>query len=359
MSRPVVFLLASAALLLAACSNKPLSLAAPGPEQSAPELTGKVQAAGIAGLSGLPIPAQSACPIPAGWNAYQVQINETVYSIAAQAGISAADLIRANCASTAATFRAGGWLYVPPGTRAAAPHTLLPLGISAFIADPLVVPAGGTVRFAWQAMGPVVGVRLGWVYGDRFIEEAVGLPAGGGWQVQVPADGRTSITYMIRVSDGLQEVAAQVTIGVMCPEGWFFSPPPADCPLPALATTLHEQSFERGSIIYVPALRVHYVLLTGQPTWQVADKYVPGMPLREPDPTAVIPAGLREPSGPIYYAWHGLAGELGYATGDEQTYAGMHQRAVSASGETLAFSATWGRVVVITPGGAWQVVVAQ
>ncbi len=302
------------------------------------------------------------CPIPAGWAPYQMQINETIFSVAARSSLSADSLLKANCLTSATGLGTGTWLYVPPQAAATSPQTLLPLGISAFVADPVDTPSGGIIHLAWQTMGPVVRVRVGWVYEGRFVEEASGLPQTGVWQLQVPADGRPSITYMIRASDGLTEVAAQTTVRISCPQAWFYAPAPTACPFPPLVTLFQQQTFERGVIVYLPALRLHYVFVAGQGVRQVADTFVPGMPLDDAALDAAIPAGLRQPTGAIFYAWGAdpaLQAALGYAVGDVQTYTGMHQRAISDGGETVSFSAGSGQVYQVLPDGTWQSITAQ
>jgi hypothetical protein len=302
------------------------------------------------------------CPIPAGWTPYQIQINETIYSVAARSSLSADTLLKANCLTSIAGMATGAWLYVPSQAAATSPQTLLPLGISAFVADPLDTPAGGIIHLAWQTMGPVVRVRVGWVYEGQFIEEASSLPQTGVWQLQVPADGRDSITYMIRASDGLTEVAAQTTVRISCPQAWFYAPAPTLCPFPPLVTLFQQQAFERGVIVYLPALRLHYVFVAGQGVRQMADTFVPGMPLKDAALDAAIPAGLRQPTGAIFYAWrsdHALQAALGYAVGDVQTYTGMHQRAITPGGETVSFSTGSGQVYQVLPDGTWQAITPQ
>jgi len=307
-------------------------------------------------------PPQTTCPIPTGWLPYQMQINETVYSVAARANLSAAGLLETNCLSATAAVGSGTWLYVPPQAVSSRPQTSLPLGIGAFVADPLAVPAGGTVRLAWQAVGPAVRVRVGWVYQDQFIQEADNLPQVGLWQIQVPADGRETMTFAVRASDGLHEVAAQTTVQVRCPEGWFFNPQPSGCPLPSLVTTFYEQPFEHGTIVYIPALGIHYALVPGQPARQIANTFLPGMPLKDPALDTAVSAGLRQPTGAINYAWRSdeaLRTALGYALGEPSIYTGLFQRAVTASGETIAFSAASGQVYTMTLDGAWSLITPQ
>jgi len=322
----------------------------------------KAQTAGFnlpSGLaaSGTAVPRRAPCTAPSGWIPYQMHLNETIYSLAVYTPFSADDLLKANCLTAPTEIGPGSWVYVPPETPRSSASTFLPLGISALVADPQTVSAGGLVNLTWQTQGPVVRVRIGWMYQNQFIEEVGSLPSTGTWQLQAPADGRESITYMVRVSDGLQEIAAQTTVQIRCPESWYFSPQPSGCPSAPLITTFHEQHFERGTIVYIPALGEHYVLIVGQAGIRLSDPFVPGMPLKDQALDAQIPAGLRQPTGPINYAWRSddtIAVGLGYAIGEENHYLGMMQRTVNASGEVLYFSSGSGQVYRFVSGQAWQ-----
>jgi hypothetical protein len=358
-----------AVILLAGCSisgaGESLPTVAQPAKAQAPAADTNAAGFGAIRLASDPGAAQrgAACPVPGGWVFYHVALNETLYSIAARGAVSADDLIKANCLPAAYALKAGTWLAVPAKAAATSPQTFLPLGVSAFVADPVTVPAGGMITLAWQAQGPVVAVRLGWMYGDQFVEEAGRLPSTGVWTLRVPDDGRESITYVLRAGDGIEEVAAQTTISIRCGQGWFFNPAPVGCPLPPLVTTFEEQTFERGIMVYIPALRTHYAFIQGYPAHQIADTFTPGMPLIDPALTAAIPAGLTQPRGPINAAWRSdkrLQAALGYAVGQARTYTGMHQRTISASGvETIYFSTSGGAVYRFAEGQAWQVIVPE
>ncbi len=354
--------LLSITLLAAGCtapapSNKPVRAAGAAAQPQSNKATG--------GTTSNTLPTRNqrpACATPAGWYAYQVQMNETVYSIAARAGIGAADLLTVNCLTAPGDVQDGLWLRVPPQMVAAAPQTLLPLGISALVADPLVVPAGGMVNISWQGQGPVIGVRFGWLYNNQFIEEAANLPVVGSWPFVVPSDGRDSITLVVRVSDGLQEISAQTTVHILCPENWFFSPSPAGCPTPILSTTFREQHFERGTIVYLSTLRASYALINGRVPLKIEDHFTPGMPLKDPALDAAIPAGLMQPSGPIYYAWRGVDGlpaALGYAIDRETAYYGLMQETVSAVGDTIYLLNSSGQIYVLPSSAPWGVIAVQ
>lgn len=303
-------------------------------------------------------PAGESCAVPAGWVPYQLQLNETVYSVALRATVSAEDLLRANCTASPAAIRAGSWLYAPPEVAASAPQTVLPLGISALVVNPAEAAAGEPVTLAWKAQGPVVRVRAGWLAGEQFIEAATGLPVVGAWQMALPVEACGSVTLVVRASDGLHEVAAQTTVRVRCDEGWFFDPAPAECPAPPLVTTLIEQRFERGVMIYAPALGTHYALVNGRASQRLPDDYALELAAAS---GVILSAGLTEPTGAIGAAWRSEAAlrvALGYATGEATRYMGLMQRAPGAAHETLYLSAGGGGVYRFVEGGAWGMVAA-
>jgi hypothetical protein len=169
------------------------------------------------------------------------------------------------------------------------------------------------------------------------VQEVDNLPTIGTWALPVPADGREAITFMLRASDGLHEVAAQTTVQVRCPESWFFTPAPPGCPTPPLITTFREQQFERGTIVYAPALGVHYVMVAGQSALRVADSFVPGMPLSDPGVEQPSPRILQA-GGPIDYAGAVTTPCTPFSTDQRRnSLSGMLQRMVSAAGEAVYF----------------------
>lgn len=306
--------------------------------------------------------SQTVCTYPTGWQAYQLQINETPYSIAVRGEYTADQILAANCLAAGTVLSVGHILYVPPSVSSSAPETLLPLGISAIVVDPPSVTAGGKVNLTWQGQGPVVSVRVGWVYNGQFIEETRNLPKIGTWQFTVPDDGRQEMTLMVRVGDGVQEVAAQTVVKVACGQSWFFAPTPSGCPTPSLVTTFQEQTFERGRIVYLPTLGVNYLLIDGQPAIKIGDSYLPGMPLKDVGLDAAVPQGMHQPSGSFYYAWRvneEVRNALGWATSDVVQYTGVLQRAIDTSGERVYFTAGSGGIYRTGGGQAWTLMFLQ
>ncbi|MBI5929858.1 MAG: LysM peptidoglycan-binding domain-containing protein [Chloroflexi bacterium] len=306
--------------------------------------------------------SQTVCTYPAGWQPYQVQINETIYSIAARGEVNADQILAANCFAPGTVLGVGRIIYVPSSVATTTPDTLLPLGISAIVVDPPTVTAGGKVNLTWQSQGPVVSVRVGWVYNGQFIEETRNLPKIGTWQFAIPDDGRQEMTLMVRVSDGTQEVAAQTLVKVACGQSWFFSPDPTGCPSPSLVTTFQEQTFEHGRIVYLPTLGVNYLLIDGQPSIKIGDSYLPGMPLKDAGLESAVPQGMQQPSGSFYYAWRvneDIRNALGWAISNVVEYSGVLQRAIDTSGERVYFTAGSGGIYRTGGGQGWALLFLQ
>jgi hypothetical protein len=66
------------------------------------------------------------CQIAPGWLPYYVQPGDTLYQLSLNAGITIAELQRANCMGNATILHAGQTLYLPPWAINPVPPTLLP-----------------------------------------------------------------------------------------------------------------------------------------------------------------------------------------------------------------------------------------
>lgn len=345
------------ALLMTGCGLLRSDANAPAPTTPGSWHSGDPLTASFKPVTSLATP----CPAPAGWVAFQVPVNETIFSLARRAQVDPGAILTANCLTNASVLSAGQWLYVPPAA-ATAPGTLLPLGIDALAAYPTEVSAGENVTLYWHTQGPVIGVRVGWLANGQFVQSADNQPAGGSWSFAAPDDGRATFTLMVRASDGVREVAAQTTITIRCGESWFFSPAPSGCPRPPLVTAFVVQPFERGRMVYVPALKTHFVFADGQPARQIAESGLATASPADFTLTVALPQGLREPQGALAAAWRSdaaLRGVLGWATGDAQRFTGLLQRAGDGANEAMYFAMGAGQVVRFQNGAAWTVLATR
>jgi hypothetical protein len=297
------------------------------------------------------------CSYPAGWRAYRVTEVDTLDGLALRYGLSVEQLLQSNCLLSADQVLPGLVIYLPSVAPTVSVQTILPLGVSSLQVEPMVVNPGGRLVLSWAAQGPVQTVRLGALFNGQYFELAKDLPFQGAVELRAPDDGREAISYVVLVGDGYQEVAAQATVRILCRESWFFLPAPAGCPSSLLVTSFQAQSFERGVILYVPALGLHYVLVTGQEAVEVDDNYIPGMP--DYDPGLIPPPNTQQPRGAIFHLWHNesVRAALGYATGEAVTYLGMMQRSVSSGGEVSYLSASNGDVYRLGDGLVWETLI--
>ena len=317
-------------------------------------------ASGMAANNLLNVAAQS-CVHPAGWQTYTVRENETLDTLAWRFAVDAATVLAGNCFVSSAEVFAGRTLYVPPLQVSRSVETVLPLGINHFAASSTVVSPGGTITLEWAGQGAVRHVEIGWVYNGAYVREAAGLPSTGQVELTIPDDGRDHMTYLVRVTDGnpANEVIAQTSVQVQCEQAWYFTPAPSGCPSDLLLTTFREQHFERGTIVYMPALGMHYVMVAGQEARLLRDEFVPGMPLR--DEGILIPDNFSYTDGAIHYTWRhdSIRTALGYAIDDEREYQGLMQRTVGESGELMYIMASSGHVYRVGTGLVWGVIIPE
>lgn len=347
--------LLSSLLLLVACSVEPstsdlpvptttdqIFLAANNPPEQAQYGTG-----------GRTLSASS-CIYPAGWRVYTIAEEDTLDLLAWRHNISAEALLQSNCLSVSSGLTIGMTLYVPEMRQAVAVQTILPLGISQFSVEPMSVTPGEPVTLTWASQGPVANVRLGLIANGQYYEQANGLLPTGTLTLNAPIDGHDSLTYLLIVGDGSHEISAQSTIRAICPETWFFSPSPLGCPSAPLVTTFIEQHFERGTFIYVPALGLHYVMVTGQEAHPIENAYHAGTPVLSPE----FPAGYFAVENFFAALWQtpDIQASLGYAVSPAKTYSGLWQRGQNG---VIYFSASSGHIYRLGEGLVWGVIIPE
>jgi hypothetical protein len=299
-------------------------------------------------------PAVTSCMHPAGWRTYTVSEYDTPDLLAARYNISLQNLMVGNCLTDPATMVTGRAIYVPYIESAPALQTILPLGISFLNAEPAVVDPGAPVTITWQSQGIAASIRLGSVFEGQFFEETRGLPQTGTVQITAPADGRDSLTFMLLVSDGGKEIAAQTTIRMSCTEKWFFAPAPLECPSPPLLTNFQEQHFEHGTIVYIAALDLHYVMIVGQEAIAIEHAYRPGVFQADYN----VPAGYSPTRETMNAVWNreDIRNALGYAIGERAEYPGLLQR---SGNNVIHFLASSGHIYRVGQGLVWGVIVPE
>jgi LysM repeat protein len=139
-------------------------LAATQPAVASPGATDTAPPAVQPSPSPLPTPTLTATPClpPAGWVLYQVQPNETLFSIAARYGLTAEDLQQANCLPSVDLIRSGQGLYVP--------YLITPTS------TPCAPPASW-VRYSVQAGENLYRIALRYGMAASYLQQANCLPS--------------------------------------------------------------------------------------------------------------------------------------------------------------------------------------
>lgn len=129
----------------------------------------------------------------------------------------------------------------PPETR-----------IVSFQVEPNLADPGQTVMLSWEveSADQVVLTRY-WDF--RAAEWWEDLPLIGTRSHTVPDWERNPIVFVLDAYNTTTSarVSASVSISVICPDTWFFSPPPGGCPSAPLYSPAAEQPFEGGVMIWV------------------------------------------------------------------------------------------------------------
>lgn len=157
-------------------------------------------------------------------------------------------------------------------------------------------------------------------------------------------------------------VAAGVSILVNCPDSWFFNPPPAGCPTPALSSPAAEQSFAGGTMIWVGAEDRIIVLF--------ADGMLPkvsnftddwdGEPICDLGPP---PPGLLHPTrgfGKVWCEHEMVRNRLGWALEPETAYETILQRTTMVKYNHTYLRAADGNVWHLLPeSSGWEKIVVS
>ena len=212
----------------------------------------------------------------------------------------------------------------PSATPDAGP-TIIDFSASVSEADP-----GDTITLQWQSSGGTKAtlyhlLRSG-QYGHFWEVEP-----NGSMEYTIPPESRNWEGFQLFVYDDADRSArAGVTVTLRCPDDWFFSPAPDECPSsPPIFTDGAEQHFEHGVMLWNRAEDHIYVLFdNAHPNWKgFVDRWEEGDP--ESDPNIVPPEGLYQPVRGFGLIWReepGVRDQLGWATGPEVGYPTAIQR---------------------------------
>lgn len=240
--------------------------------------------------------------------------------------------------------------------------------IEFFTTDTTSIAPGEDVTLYWSTrnVDQAVIYRLN-ENGQR--TQTYNIPAAGKQTVDVGKNERGRVDFMLIVGEGAQQSTQTLNITILCPTPWFFQPAPAECPSEeSQPTTIVEQPFERGRMIYLAQTNRVYVLFNDSesPAWvDFANQYNPAIhPERdEAFEAAIAGTGLVQPIGKLGFVWRGddsVRRRLGIGVTLEVSFEGFTQRApttgATGNADSLYITSSNGTVLQLLPGGrSWQI----
>jgi hypothetical protein len=175
--------------------------------------------------------------------------------------------------------------------------------ILSFTIEPARINPGEPITLAWATTGEAVTISPISALGQWSPPIHTGPPTGT-LVITTSAEARNLVMYVVTASLGEQHAWQSATVQLNCPDTWFFSNPPAQCPWPAHFTVMQAQRLERGLMLWTQWNDAVYVLYD-QPHWYRWDRFpnqwFPGMP--ESDPTITPPVGRLQPVRGFGVAW--------------------------------------------------------
>ncbi|MCA0458940.1 MAG: hypothetical protein LCI00_33635 [Chloroflexi bacterium] len=189
------------------------------------------------------------------------------------------------------------------------------------------------------------------------------VPPDGNLTVSISRRDRGQATFLLSAGEGDLETTQLLSIPLSCPDPWFFQPAPDSCPAgPAEATTIIEEPFERGRMIYVQTRNRVYVLFNDgrTPAWlSFENRYNPAVD-KESEESFVPPPNLFQPVRALGFVWRGndvVRNRLGLGTAAETQYEGFVQVVQNGEQEDLYINSADGSILQLVPGGdLWQII---
>lgn len=249
---------------------------------------------------------------------------------------------------------------LPSATRVINPNAPR---IEFFTADVLVAAPGDSITLFWSVRN-TTGAVIYRLETDGQRNQLWNVAPDGNLTVNTRRRDRGAATFVLSVGEGDLNTEQILSIPLSCPDPWFFQPAPDACPAgPAETTSVIEEPFERGRMLYIQSRNRVYSLFNdgSQPAWvSVENRYDPAVH-PELQENFVPPPGFVQPLRILGFVWRGsdqVRNRIGLGLADETPYEGFVQTLTTADGsENLYVSSADGSVLQLLPGGtAWQII---
>jgi len=210
---------------------------------------------------------------------------------------------------------------------------------------------GDAITLEWQSSGGNL-ASLYHLMNSGQLDGWWEVEPGGSMEYVIPANSRNWEGFVLFVLDEAEHVTqATLQVTLRCPDVWFFSPAPDECPIsPPILTDGAEQHFEHGLMLWIKAEDRIYALFDDglQPAFKVLmDEWDESKP--ESDPSIVPPAGLYQPVRGFGLVWReepGVRDRLGWAVDEEAGYPTAVQRT-----SRYKYNVTY---IKALDGGVWE-----
>ena len=326
--------------------------------------------------------AATATPLPAGAIVHTVEVGETLLQIAMDYGVTVEQIRRLNEGAIGEDNRVlvgqqlvisltGGDSTPPPGTATPTPTVPAGLAIHHFRATVDEAAPGDTVTLEWASSGGTSATLYHLPPSLQLPQSGWDVPTTGSYDYDIPADERNVAQFVLFVFDENGAYAsASISVGLTCPDVWFFSPEPEVCGSAQVIRDGAEQHFEHGTMIWVEdpwSGGPDYVFVLhddDQSTtkWQAfADDWTESLP--ESDPSITPPAGLFQPRRGFGLVWReqpSVRDRLGWATDEETGFTTIVQSTTLYKYNSIYIRAVDGNVWLLGPErGSWEKLIVQ
>jgi hypothetical protein len=235
--------------------------------------------------------------------------------------------------------------------------------IEFFTTDVPAVAPGDSVTLYWSTRGAAGANIYRLVNGVR--NQVFPVGPDGSLNVTTRRSDRGALEFLLVVNNAGLEAQQSLFIQLACPDVWFFQPSPDACPNGAAEeTTLIEEPFERGRMLYIQSSNSVYALFNDgrQPAWIVLpNRYDAAVhPEFDAEFNAAVPPGLHQPLRILGFVWRGndtVRNRLGLGVQPEFAFTGFVQTATVNGQDQLYASSADGSVLLLLPQGeVWQII---
>lgn len=236
--------------------------------------------------------------------------------------------------------------------------------IEFFTTSVLQVAPGDQITLFWSVRG-TRGATIYRLDADGVRGNLWNVPPDGNLTVNTSRRERGQVSFLLVAGEGELETTQTLTVPLLCPDQWFFLPAPDACPTgPAEATTVVEQPFDRGRMLYIQSRNRVYALFNdgNNPQWlSFENKYDPAIhPELDETFEQSKPPGAFQPLRAMGFVWRGndvVRNRLGLGTNTEIGYDGFVQTLKTDDKDTLYVNSADGTVLQLLPEGeAWQLI---